>query len=506
MKLSFDFIKNMGLVGLILILVMTGWTTISHLKKIQQNVTSVMDYERPRLKKFQIIRENFQQAKDIYYAFSREKIDSMEEAIPLMDKSISEATQLISMLGGRDADILEQYIQEAKRFKVAAITLDHEFQNDPSGSMTLQMEDIVLSIAKKTNNLSLQLNDRINKSMEASNQDILARIKETNQILSNSIWGGIGTAIVIALLMGYSLTVPIKKILKTTHAIADKSADLTQRIHIGTNDVLGKLGKAYNSLLSSLWEMITQIRDVGRELSSSTQLIKDNTVKQMSGSTEQNTAIMEVSAVTGQFFSSANLIAESASEVAEANQNTLSKMKEMHSKINQTTRHLLSLKEQSHAIGNMTTLIDDISEQTNLLAINASIEAARAGEAGRGFAVVAHEVKKLATRSAESTDEIRQITTSIQGEIHTIINDIEESAQWVIQTLELAQESSKTSENIRKATLLQQEAGQLVMEKIDHINALSQHFTAVIETTAGSVENLNKQAEKLTALLGKFTL
>ena len=310
----------------------------------------------------------------------------------------------------------------------------------------------------------------------------------------------------IAVIMAYSLTVPIKKLLLLTRTLADKAADLSQRVETGTGDDIGKLGKEFNKLLASLREMILHIRNTGLAIGSSAEQIHTSAQQQLSGTIDQDTAFSEGSTATEQFFTSATRIAEKANEVATANENALSKMQGMHTIIGQTTLHLNSLQELSTSIGDITGLIDELSEQTNLLAINASIEAARAGEAGKGFAVVAHEVKKLAMRSSDSTGEIRQITNRIQEEIHAIISDIEAAAEGVRESLATTQETSRTSHAIREATLMQKEAAQHVLKRIEHISDIRQKIFSLIKSTAASSRNLDQLAQKQNQLLDKFTL
>jgi methyl-accepting chemotaxis protein len=202
----------------------------------------------------------------------------------------------------------------------------------------------------------------------------------------------------------------------------------------------------------------------------------------------------------------ATRIAKNAENVARIAGDTLAGMQEINAKVTDTSRKILSLGEKSQSIGNITKLIDDIADQTNLLALNAAIEAARAGEVGRGFAVVAQEVRKLAERSSESTEEIRQLINEIQGETNSTIMSIEGSTKWVKKGLEMIEETAKSAKEISIATQQQKFASDQVVQAMREIDSVTKQFVSSTQQATASAAQLNALSEELKSAISDFKL
>jgi methyl-accepting chemotaxis protein len=202
----------------------------------------------------------------------------------------------------------------------------------------------------------------------------------------------------------------------------------------------------------------------------------------------------------------ATRIAKNAENVARIAADTLGGMQEINVKVNDTARKILSLGEKSQSIGNITKLIDDIADQTNLLALNAAIEAARAGEVGRGFAVVAQEVRKLAERSSESTEEIRQLINEIQGETNATILSIEGSTNWVRKGLEMIEETAKSAKEISVATQQQNFASEQVVQAMREIDSVTKQFVSSTRQATASAAQLSTLSEELKNAISDFKL
>jgi len=252
--------------------------------------------------------------------------------------------------------------------------------------------------------------------------------------------------------------------------------------------------------------MVKQIRDAGLQLTSSAAQIGSAAQQQASGATEQSSAVSQASTTVEELGVTATRIAENAENVAKIAEDTLAGMQEINTKVGDTAKKILSLGEKSQSIGNVTKLIDDIAEQTNLLALNAAIEAARAGEAGRGFAVVAQEVRKLAERSSESTEEIRQLINEIQGETNSTIMGIEDSTKWVGKGLEMVKETAKSAKEISLATQQQKSASEQVVQAMRNIDAVTKQFVSSTKQATTSATQLNTLSEELKSAIGQFKL
>ncbi len=255
-----------------------------------------------------------------------------------------------------------------------------------------------------------------------------------------------------------------------------------------------------------LKNVVKQIRDASLQISTSAAQISSSAQQQASGASEQSSAVSEASTTTEELGATATRIAENAENVAKIAEDTLAGMQEINTKVGDTAKKILSLGEKSQSIGNVTKLIDDIAEQTNLLALNAAIEAARAGEAGRGFAVVAQEVRKLAERSSESTEEIRQLINEIQGETNSTIMGIEDSTKWVGKGLEMVKETAKSAKEISLATQQQKSASEQVVQAMRNIDAVTKQFVSSTKQATTSATQLNTLSAELKGAIGEFTL
>ncbi|MBF0484645.1 MAG: methyl-accepting chemotaxis protein, partial [Candidatus Omnitrophica bacterium] len=202
----------------------------------------------------------------------------------------------------------------------------------------------------------------------------------------------------------------------------------------------------------------------------------------------------------------ASQIAQNAENVAKVAERTMVGMQEINERVESTAKKILALADKSHSIGNITKLIDDIAEQTNLLALNAAIEAARAGKAGRGFAVVAEEVRKLAERSSNSTEEIRQLIIEIKAETNSTIMGIEDSVKWVAKGVEMIRETASSAKEISIATQQQRTASDQTVQAMQNINLVTRQFAVSTKQAAASASSLNALAQELKTAVEGFKL
>lgn len=282
----------------------------------------------------------------------------------------------------------------------------------------------------------------------------------------------------------------ILRLLNEMGNLAD--GDLTVQASV-TEDVTGAIADSINFTIEELRTLVRGINSATDQVTRATQETQSISTRLFEASQRQNREIQQASASVLQMAQSINEVAQNASQSAkvaqqalgaaekggQAVQNQISGMNEIRTQIQDTSKRIKRLGESSLEIGEIVELISDITEQTNVLALNAAIQAASAGEAGRGFTVVAEEVQRLAERSGEATKQIEAIVKTIQADTQDAVAAMEKSTVGVV-------EGTKLSDAAGQALTEIQRVSRELAELIGRISAQTQmQSTSVSDVTRG---------------------
>ncbi len=313
--------------------------------------------------------------------------------------------------------------------------------------------------------------------------------------------------------------------------IAD--GDLSQSVPVNGHDSSSMLAKI-KLMQEKLRELVTQIQSsvdqvsrTAAHLSSSSGQVAEGTRQQtaaaaaMAASVEQMTvSIDHVSANAGEARSASSQSDALSEQGTVVIRKAVSEMGEIETVVQQSATIVEALNRQSNDISAVVNVIREIADQTNLLALNAAIEAARAGEQGRGFAVVADEVRKLAERTAKSTQEIAGMIEKIQGSTRDVVASMENSMQRVSHGVALANEagqsitqikseSSRVAQvvtNISESLMEQSNASRDIARNVEKIAQMSEENSTAVQETATAAQHLEQLAVALQSALGRFRL
>lgn len=307
--------------------------------------------------------------------------------------------------------------------------------------------------------------------------------------------------------------------------------DLTVRATV-TEDVTGAIADSVNYTIEELSVLVKRINDAASRVTRAAETAQRTSDELLAATERQAVEIQEagqavlhmaesmnqVSASAAQSAQVARLSLESAQKGSFAVENSIKGMNEIRDQIQETSKRIKRLGESSQEIGEIVELISDITEQTNVLALNAAIQAASAGDAGRGFTVVAEEVQRLAERSAEATKQIAAIVKTIQTDTQDAVSAMENSTRGVVEGAKLADaagqalsEISSVStnlaqliENISSSTQKQAVAATTVAESMKGILEVTDQTTEGTKVTAVSIGELADLAAELKGSVSGF--
>jgi methyl-accepting chemotaxis protein len=309
--------------------------------------------------------------------------------------------------------------------------------------------------------------------------------------------------------------------------------DLTVHAQVSA-DITGAIADSINFTVEELRTLVTGINRATGQVTSATEQAKAISTQLLQAAEKQSREIQETTSSVLQMTQSMNEVSANANQSAKvaqqslnaaekgtaAVQNSISGMNEIREQIQETSKRIKRLGESSQEIGEIVELISDITEQTNVLALNAAIQAATAGEAGRGFTVVAEEVQRLAERSAEATKQIGAIVKTIQTDTQDAVTAMEKSTQGVVEGAKLSDAAGRAlseigevsrslaqlAATISSATQAQAESANRVAKSMQDILNITNQTTQGTKQTAVSIGQLTQLAADLKSSVSGFKI
>ncbi|MEZ8863231.1 methyl-accepting chemotaxis protein [Vibrio sp. 10N.247.311.51] len=297
---------------------------------------------------------------------------------------------------------------------------------------------------------------------------------------------------------------PILALKETITGLSDGNGDLTQRLEVKSLDDIGQIALGVNQFIEHIQSLMLKIESASTELRDNVQLLEHRSDKNNQMLTQHVQETEQIVTAIDEMNSTAETVAQNAGETAQSTKvasdigvfsldavnDAQVKVNELVSEVENTSSSLESMSEETKGINTVLTVIGEIAEQTNLLALNAAIEAARAGEQGRGFAVVADEVRALASRTQDSTEEIEQALTRLLSVNENVVQSMDKTKLTCSQAFN---NTEKVGANLNDLT-----------EHVTGINGLSVQIATAAEEQSSVTQEISRNMNALNNIVNEL--
>ena len=528
----------LGFAFIALLVILLGVFAVNRMTQIRQSSVDMSATQLPSVTSLGIITENV----------LRLRILSFRVLVNREPAALQEAETRMSALGDKVKAAQASYAalpagpEEAALYKTFVTTLDNYFK--------AQAEMLVLSKQGKVEDVRLLINTRIkdgtdlmgeqlNKLIAINAADAKDADAEAEHSYQGAITGVIAVSVVAAVLtvllawlLTRSIVTPLRKAVEVAETIA--SGNLSKVIEDDGKDEPARLLSALGTMQANLRQTIQHIAGSATQLASAAEELSAVTEEASKGLQQQNNEIDQAATAVNEMTAAVEEVARNAVSTSEASSQsnqaaregrdrvveTVGAIQTMTQDVQNTAVLIEGLASQGRDIGKVLDVIRAIAEQTNLLALNAAIEAARAGEAGRGFAVVADEVRALAHRTAQSTQEIEKMVAGIQNGTGEAVQSMQQSNQRTQNTLEMARAAGVALEQITQSISLinernlviasaseeQAQVSREVDRNLVNIRDLATQSAAGANQTSAASHELSRLAVDLNGMVARFVI
>ncbi|MGD8525322.1 MAG: methyl-accepting chemotaxis protein [Thioalkalispiraceae bacterium] len=463
--------------------------------------------------------ENVQQARDRIGKFMQIASDAgfaeSQDMLPLFESYTQKRDQWEALTN----KIVQQRASNTRSGRNTAIEMS--FGN--SAKAFTAMRDIIDMLTEK-------MKARVEVTQKASEEEVTTSIFEMSILVL--------VAVVLCGFMAFIfpslITRPMRQLIGHVNDIAEGEGDLTARLDVNSRDEMGQLAEAFNRFITNLHEIISHVADSSTQVSNSSEELSQSSQQTSEIVSRQRNETEQVAAAINEMAATVQEVANSASEAANAADQadreasdgrqvvmqTIEAIGNLASDVERSSQVINRLKGESENIGSVLDVIKGIAEQTNLLALNAAIEAARAGEQGRGFAVVADEVRTLAQRTQESTQEIEQMIEALQVGANEAESVMSESRERAESTVEQAGQAGHSLESITQSVATIRDMNTQIATASEQqssvANELNRSVTTIHQVSEESEQQSNsmlyacnelaQMGEQLQTVVGRFKI
>ncbi|REB08800.1 methyl-accepting chemotaxis protein [Sporosarcina sp. BI001-red] len=514
--------KLYGGFGLLLIVILlSSFYSFSQIAKIENEYNFLLENRVSQT----VLAKDIQTESGLQGVYIREylmqgrqsDLDKFDEHYEKINKSISSMQQLAS------SDGMKKSLSETKELNTKFYAISQDIikmtkEDDLEGAIHL-MDTEMRPINDGLRETLTEMINYQNTQLGIGNKNALKTAKNAKLGLLGASLIALVLSAIIATIITRSISRPVTLLSKAVSVVA--SGNLSDEdIHLKSKDELNDLANSFNEMKQSLRTLIGGVNDNALHLTASAEELSASTYEVSQTSEEMAKSIDSVAQGTQLSASAAGessiameetavgvqRIAESATQLNDSAEKTMhiatesgqtietakEQMDIIYQSSTQTSELIQRLSHQSEEIENITNVITGITEQTNLLALNAAIEAARAGEHGKGFAVVADEVRKLAEESKKSASQIVELTMAIQMDTKNVEQSVSESMGNVEHGIRVVEDAGRTFLEIVKAV-------QIMSNQIAEISTATEQISASAEEVSSSVNEIAGQARSASA-------